>query len=333
MSLCKAIVIVSAGTVWHADPPMNSGNAFRLLAPLILVLAAGGCSLQHLVVDKAGDALAGDSRTVAREDDPELVRAAAPFSLELMESLLAKDPDHPGLLLATASQYTQFSYAFVQQDADMLEDQDYAASGRARLRARRLYLRARDHGLHGLDVAHPGFSVALRQDPQAAARMLRRADVPLLYWTAVSWAAAISLAKDDPNLVGDLPLVDQLAAGAERLDADFGAGALQTFLISYEMARGGRADVARAHFARAVALGQAHAASPYVALAEAVCVAGRARSEFLQLLTQALSVDPDRFPDNRLENLVMQRRARWLQAQVDELFLPTVDDPQPEDMH
>jgi len=250
-----------------------------------------------------------------------------------MESLLEKAPDHPGLLLATASQYTQFSYAFVQQDADMLEDQDYAASAQARQRARRLYLRARDRGLHGLDVAHPRFSLALRHDPQGATQVLRRTDVPLLYWTAVAWAAAISQAKDDPDLVGDLPLVDQLAASAERLDPDFGGGALQTFLISYEMARGGRADVAREHFTRAIALGQSHAASPYVALAEAVCVAGRTRGEFLQLLAQSLSIDPDRFPDNRLENLVMQRRARWLQGRVDELFLPSVDDPQPEEKH
>jgi len=330
MSLCKAIVIVSPGSLWHADHLMNSGYFSRLLAPLALVVVAGGCSVRHFVVDRAGDALAGDSRSIAREDDPELVRAAAPFSLELMESLLDRAPDHPGLLLAAASEYTQFSYAFVQLDADMLEDQDYAAAGRGRQRARRLYLRARDHGLHGLDVAHPHFSESLRHDPQSAAAPLRRADVPLLYWTAVAWAGAISQAKDDPDLVGDLPLVDQLTASAERLDGDFGGGALQTFLITYEMARGGRADVARGHFARAVALGQGRAASPYVALAEAVSVGGRARNEFLQLLAQALAVDPDRFPDNRLENLIMQRRARWLQDHVDDLFLPSVDDSQPE---
>ena len=301
------------------------------MAAVALVLVAAGCSPQRFVVDRVGDALAGDSRTVAREDDPELVRAAAPFSLELMESLLDKDPDHPGLLLAATSEYTQFAYAFVQQDADLLEDQDYTAAARLRLRARRLYLRARDHGLHALDVAHPGFSVKLRHEAPAAASVLRRADVPVLYWTAVAWAAAIGQAKDDPDLVGDLPLVDQLAAAAERLDPDYGAGALQSFLVSYEMARGGRADVARAHFARAVTLSGGHAAAPYVSLAEQVCVAARARTEYLGLLAQALRLDPDQFPDNRLENLVMQRRARWLQGRVDDLFLPAVDAVQPED--
>jgi predicted anti-sigma-YlaC factor YlaD len=295
----------------------------NLATALALALSAGACSLQHLAVDKAGDALAGNGAVVARDDDPDFVRAAAPFSLKLMESLLARDPAQPGLLLATASGFTQYSYAFVQLDADRLEDQDNKAAGELRERARRLYLRARNYGLQGLDNAHPHFTEALRRDAQAAAGVLRANDVPLLYWTAVAWAAAISQAKDDPDLVGDLPLVDVLAARAAALDPDYGAGALQGFLISYEMAREARPTVARAHFDRAIALGQGHRAAPYVALAESVCVAQRARAEYLKVLDQALAIDADRYPDIRLENLIEQRRARWLRDRVDELFLET----------
>jgi hypothetical protein len=161
----------------------------------------------------------------------------------------------------------------------------------------------------------------LRRDPRAAAGLLRGSDVPLVYWTAVAWAAAISQAKDEPDLVGDLPQVDALAASASSLDADYGAGALQTFLISYEMAREARPDVARAHFDRAVSLSKGNSAAPFVALAESVCVAQRARAEYLTALDQALAIDADHFPDNRLENLIEQRRARWLRDRVDELFL------------
>ncbi len=302
---------------------MNYFNGFKLAAALTLALSAGACSLQHLAVDKAGDALAGNASVVARDDDPDFIRAAAPFSLKLMESLLAQDPAQPGLLLAATSGFTQYSYAFVQLDADLLEDQDYKAAGLLRERAKRLYLRARNFGLQGLDHAHPHFTEALRRDPQAAGGTLRAADVPLLYWTAVAWAAAISQAKDDPNLVGDLPLVDELAARADALDPDYGAGALQGFLISYEMAREARPEVARAHFDRAVALGEGHRAAPYVALAESVCVPQRARAEYLKVLDQALAIDADRYPDTRLENLIEQRRARWLRDRVDELFLET----------
>jgi len=38
-------------------------------------------------------------------------------------------------------------------------------------------------------------------------------------------------------------------------------------------------------------------------------------------LQQALAVDADGRPEMRLANLVAQRRARWLLARVDDLFL------------
>ncbi len=289
---------------------------------LAVALAAGGCSLQNWAVDRAGDALAGNSTVIARDDDPELIRAAVPLSLKLMEALLEKNPRHPGLLLATASGFSQYSYAFVQQDAERLEDTDQAAALQQHARARRLYLRARDYGLRGLATRHDGFVAALRGDPQAAAATLTRNDVALAYWTAVAWSAAIGQAKDDPALIGDLPTVDALAERLAALDPDFGDGALQSFLITYEMARGGHVEVARAHFARAVTLSHGTSAGPYVALAEAVCVAERRRAEYLTLLDQALAIDPDRHPDNRLENLILQRRATWLRQRVDDLFLP-----------
>ena len=45
--------------------------------------------------------------------------------------------------------------------------------------------------------------------------------------------------------------------------------------------------------------------------------------EFRWLLEKALEVDPDADLDNRLANLVAQRRARWLLKHIDELFLET----------
>jgi predicted anti-sigma-YlaC factor YlaD len=62
-------------------------------------------------------------------------------------------------------------------------------------------------------------------------------------------------------------------------------------------------------------------ASPSVALAETVSVAEQKRAEFEELLTKALAIDVDRAPEQRVENLVQQRRARWLLSRTDELFL------------
>jgi len=302
-------------------PPM------RLLFAGLLAVLLGGChSVNKLAVNKLGDALAEGGTNFSSDSDPELIRDAAPFSLKLMETLLTENPRHAGLLSAAASGFTQYSYAFVQQEADMMENRDVAAATRLRARARGLYLRGRDYGLRGLELAHPGLNVALRSNPQAALHLCQTADARLLYWTAVSWAAAIACSKDDPHLIADLPLAEALIDRALELDEAYDHGAIHTFLITYEMARAGstKDPVARSrhHFERAMSLSDQAQASPLVAYAEAVCVQQQDRAQFQTLLQQALALDVNVHPEFRLVNLVMQQRARWLLGRVDELFLP-----------
>ncbi|HEY5789914.1 MAG TPA: TRAP transporter TatT component family protein, partial [Gammaproteobacteria bacterium] len=183
----------------------------RLLLCLPLLLAGGCATVENLARNALADALAEGGSAYASDDDVDLVGDATPFALKTLESLLAATPDHRGLLLATASGFTQYAYAYVQLPADVLELSDVDAAYAQRDRARRLYLRARGYGLHGLEVAHPGFAARLRAAPVEAVAATGRADVPLLYWTAVAWAAAISLGKDDPELVAGLGEVDAMA--------------------------------------------------------------------------------------------------------------------------
>ena len=300
-----------------------------LCAFLTLVVIMPGCSVKRMAVNKLGDALAGGGTTFSSDDDPELIKSAVPFSLKLMESLLAESPKHEGLLFATSSGFTQYGYAFVQQEAEEIEADNLTRAREMQTRARRLYLRARDYGLRGLEARHPGFGVQLKQDPKAAVAKLRKKDVPLLYWSAVSWAAAISLSKDNPDFVADLPKVEAMIDHALALDESWDRGAIHGFLVTFEMGRatgeGDPAVRARKHFDRAVELSQGIMAGPFVSYAESVCVPAEDRAQFEKLLTQALAINPDADPPTRLANLVMQRRARWLLSRVDKLFLPPVD--------
>jgi len=303
-----------------------------LLAGAISVLATS-CSVNRFAINKLGDALSGNSTTFASDDDPDLVGQAVPFSLKLIESLLASTPRHEGLLLAAASGFTQYSYAFVQPLADSLAEYDAAQAARLRARVRRLNLRARDYGLRGLDVRHERFAQSLRADPRSAVRVATVKDVPLLYWTAAAWGAAIAISKDVPDLVADQLVVEALIDRALELDERFDEGAIHTFLISYESARqGARGDPnarAKEHFQRAVSLSQGHDAGPFVSYAEAVSVSTQNRKEFETVLGQALAIDPDAQPARRLATLVMQRRARWLLSRASDLFLGDVPDKPP----
>jgi predicted anti-sigma-YlaC factor YlaD len=303
-------------------------SRIRVFPLLFLALALNGCSVRKFAVNKLGDSLASSGTTFSSDNDPDFVGQAIPFSLKLIESLLAETPQHRGLLFAAASGFTQYSYVYVQQPSEVMESTDVEKSAELRARARNLYLRARDYGLRGLETKHRGFTAALNENPKSAVRVVRAADVPLLYWTAVSWGAAIALSKDHPELVAEQPQVESLIDRAYELDPGYEHGVIEQYLISYESARQGvKGDFAlrcKEHFDRAVQLSGGQLASPFVAYAESVSIQKQNRAEFDSLLKKALEVNPDTRPEWRLSNLIMQRRARWLLSREDELFLEPV---------
>lgn len=299
-------------------------TARRSALLVAVLLALNGCALRQLAVNRIGDAVAQGGAAFSGDDDPELIRAAAPFSLKFIESLLSENGEHQGLLLAAARGFTQYAYAFVQQEAEETERRDLAASLRLQERARKLYLRARDYGLRALAVGRPDFSQQMRNDPQRALAAIPANAVAPLYWTAASWGSLISLSKNDPEVLVELPLVEALMDRALALDEAFDRGALHTFMIGFESVRQGAtgdpAERARLHFTRAMELSGGADAAPLLALAEAVCVPAQRRQEFEALLAQALRIDTSQASDQRLANLVAQRRARWLLSRTEQLF-------------
>jgi predicted anti-sigma-YlaC factor YlaD len=289
-----------------------------------LALALPGCSIKKIAVNKLGDALAQAGTTYSSDDDPELVGEASAFGLKTIEALLAESPRHKGLLLAAASGFTQYAFAYVQQPGDFVEARDYERAVELRRRARRLYLRARRYGMRGLELEQPGFEARLRADRHAAVAPLRKEHVPLLYWTGLSWFGAISLLKSDSELAADQGLAEALMRRALELDPEWEHGSIHDFYIAWEgrgESVGGSYARAREQFDEAVESSGGHRAAPYVTLAESVSVARQDRAAFQHLLEQALAVDVDVKPELRLANLIYQKRARWLLSRADELFI------------
>lgn len=293
-----------------------------------LILAAGAllltsCSVRKYAINQLGNALAGSGSTFSSDPDPELIRGAVPFSLKLVETLLAESPKHEGLLLAANKGFAQYAYAFVLQDADELEDKDRATAQAMRLRASKLFLRARDYGMRGLELKHAGFTPQLKADPKTAARSIAAREVPFAYWTALSWAAALASSRD-MFMLPQIPQCEALIERALELNESYDRGALHSFMITFEMGsptrKGDKAARAKQHYDRAVELAGGHQAGPFVAYAENVLIGAKDRPGFEAALKKALAVDVNAEPDSRLVNLVAQRRARWLLSRVDRLF-------------
>ena len=295
----------------------------RLTCVIAALVFAAGCSIKKLAINSLADTLAGSGDVYATDDDPELIRAAVPFSLKTIESLLAEVPDHPGLLLAACSGFTQYAYAFPQADAELVENEDYERAQALRERAMRLYSRARRYCLRRLEHRHPGIGQALEREPAAALAAATREDVATMYWTGAAWGSEIALGLDRPELIANLPAPRALMARALALDETFAHGAIHAAMISLEAlpeSMGGSPARARRHFERAVELSNGQSAGPYVTMATAVALPAQERAEFERLLNQALAIDADRYPDWRLANLIVQKKARYLSSRVAELF-------------
>ncbi len=243
-----------------------------------------------------------------------------------MEMLLVTVPTHRGLLLTACKGYTEYAFAFVQSEGDLLVNSDYPHATALHERARKLYLRARGFGLRGLETRYRGIARQLALDPERAAARIQKRDLDLLYWTAASWGSAIALGKDRPELLADLPAIRALMTRGLALDEGYQAGAIHEALIVLDAlpaAMGGSVERARGHFERAVALSKGDRASPYVTMAQSVDVLTQNRAEYRDLLDKALACDPDRDPTQRLATIVLQRKARALLDHEDEFFLET----------
>jgi predicted anti-sigma-YlaC factor YlaD len=289
-----------------------------------VALFSSGCSLKKLALEGVADSFGASSGSFASDDDPELVREALPFALKTIESLITQLPEKQGLYLSACEGFTQYAYAFIQSDADYLEDEDYEKAEKLRARALKLFLRARDYGLRGLELDYEGISDRLIRSPAPAAGEVDATHLDLLFWTGAAWGAAVSLGQSQPEIVADLGTVKAIMDRCLALEEDYDDGAIHGVLISLEAlpeTMGGSPARAREHFARAVELSQGNNAGPYITLAETICVAEQNREEFERLLAQALQVDTDAVPALRLQNILSQERARWLLDRVDYYFL------------
>ena len=309
----------------------NFLSAVKIGLPVALLaaaLAAAGCSLQKVALNKAAGMLSAPSgtNTFTRDNDPELVGDALPFAIKFYESMLAAVPDHEGLRVRTGSLYIMYAAAFIQNPADMVPKQEVDRKNALLERAKNLYLRGRDIIVDGLEKRNPRLRSQWkeRRYKEAAAAFIRR-DVPALYWAAAGWVAAYAINPFDIKLGMTLPQAAALMDRVLELEPGFSSGAVHNFYILYFGSlpdyMGGDAAKAREHFRMALAASGGRDTSPYLSLASTVVVKEQNVEEFRSLLGKVLDFDPDTAPDNRLINILNRRKARWLLDHADDLFL------------
>ena len=301
---------------WHAWPPWGR-------AILVLTLLLPGCSIKGMAMNSLADALAGQGEggsVYLSDNDPVLVGEALPFSLKLMESILQETPKHEGLLVATAAGFVSYSEMWVLRPSKYLERTDFYSARSERMRAKALFLRAKDYAGEALDLRYPGFTSRLDHSPDSAVLEFEAEDLPGVYWYTAALGRAISTDLGDADLLVQGRVVRALLERALDLDPDWNQGALHELVMGLPTQLGGSPERTEEAFAIAMELNGGRSLGPMVSLAEAVHVHRQDREAFTRILAEVLDFDVDRYPENRLTNILSQQHARWLLDRADELF-------------
>ena len=277
-----------------------------LLAALLASLA--GCAS---LMSSAVEGLASDlSAAILENPDVDMVRDGAPAFLLLIDGLLKSSPDNPVLLSQAALLNSAYAGAFV---ADGERARLMAAKGRA-LAERALCVSRKD----SCGVAARPFA-----DFEQWTLALTKADVPLAYGLATAWSAWMQANSDDFNAIADLGKVKLLMSRVAELNESHDHGGPHLYLGVFETlvppALGGRPEVGRFHFERALALAEGRHLLTQVMFAEQYARLVFDRDLHDQLLNDVLAAELD-MPELVLLNTVAKQRAQSLLESADAYF-------------
>jgi hypothetical protein len=314
---------------------------------LVISVIGAGCNVDRYAVSKMVQIYKQAARRLDRSRDPDYVAQAAPANLVALEGLFAFDPRNRDLLELLAKQTYSYTYAFLEGRFWRLVETCPAKAQVYRKRARIHYLKVHAYGLRLLALAggRLSFDRTGIATLQKKITRLGRSAIAGLVWTAVGAGGAALMGLDEPRLLAWIPKVRVLLERAVVLHPGYAhalpCAALGIF-YSRSVALGGDPLRAQKYFKKAIRLTQRRYLLWLVAYAErwawqfqqkARVVVRRGEKKrivtlkprdkkalFVELLDEVRRFRLDRWPQQRLANLLAKRRARRIRSKI-ALFL------------
>ena len=277
-----------------------------LLAPLVFLVLFSGCT--SLVVQELMDPL---SLSLEQQTDLQLIDDGAPALLLLIDGLISTDPDNRDLLIAGARAYAAYCAVLQEQGA---EERVVIMSQKAKIYGQSI--------LHQFPAIGKGDLPGLVDFSKALATFDTN-DVEALFWAGYAWSTWILAQKGAPAAMIDLPYVEQIMRRVVTLDETYYHGGAHLFLGVYYGSRpemlGGRPEISRRHFERALTVAERRFLPAQVAYAETYARMRFDRKLFADLLNEVLAA-PDTEGDMAASNRLAKQRAEKLLAAIDDYF-------------
>lgn len=306
---------------------MKIKHFLTLLAVIALI---SSCSVKKMAVNSMAKNMSGDATAVFMEDnDPELVGDSFPVILKMMDMLAATSPDNSTLKSTAGSLYVMYSNVYLQGKGSMLPYEEWAQQKELYDRAKKHYRRGYDYIMEALELKHKGFNAAFAEgDYDAAFAGFKKEDAADLYWGGAAILAGVSVDILDPNFAADRDGAIKMLFKALELDPDFGNGMLDEIMMQYYASlpegMGGSMEKALYHYKHGVELSKDSMVSIHVSYASTICTKNQSQEgydEFTAVLEDVLARDVESVKENRLANIISQRKAAWLLQNRDDYFL------------
>ncbi len=293
---------------------INHAKIFKssILVPFLSFLFMAGCSMDKFIIRQTGTLLDYGVISLYEESDLIIAEHALGSNIKLLEGMLKGDPDNKDLRLLASQAFAGYALGFAEDDDP--------------LRAKKLYLRGRDHGIYMLrqnELFAENESKKLDQF-QTAVNQMDKDDMDALFWTAFSWAGWINLSLDDPQAFIDLPKVQVMMERVMELDETYFLGAPHLFFGSLWGLKprmlGGDPEKAKEHFEKNLAITKGKFLLTYIYYARFYAAKILDEDLFDELLRKVEETPADVLPDYQLLNVIAKEKATRLKAQRDEIF-------------
>jgi hypothetical protein len=284
-----------------------SGPLLRLFVLTVAVAMTGCSSIMSSTTGRFANNL---SSGILNQDDPQTVADGAPAYLILIDGFIQENPDYPSLLFAGAKLYGAYGSVFVEDPDRRLSMSD----------------KAFDYAARGFCLRR-SFTCGMEKLPYDAfierLQLVRKGDVDGLYIYATSWAGWIEPRSQDWNAVADLAKVKAAINKVIALDEAYDQGGAHFYMGVLESllppAMGGKPELARRHFERAIVLSGGKNLMVKVYFAERYARMKFDRPLHDRLLKEVIEADPTA-KGYTLSNTLAQRRAHKLLNSADEYF-------------
>ncbi|MGD8368313.1 MAG: TRAP transporter TatT component family protein [Desulfobacterales bacterium] len=310
--------------------PASKFTGLLLPVLLLLVLILPACSPRQMAVREMSSILETGANRFEQDEDLDLIEAAMPANIKLLESFLAETPDDPQIRSLLARLYGSYAFAFAERDleAATLLPGRAAAPVRAESQeeqVRRYYRKGAEYALEVIEKRHPGCREQLDDVTEAETCFARigKEDLPALFWYGFDLGGYVNNSRGSIRALSRAHLAEKAMQRVIALDPSYYHGGAHLFLMIYYAARppmaGGNPETAMSHYRALKEMFGDALSLPDLFRARYLLYQDQDRDAFHRVLTAIRERPVEPGPHRLLNKVAADRAALYLLAE-DRLF-------------